>query len=316
LPKYNENDNNKENKNNYNNKNELLINNINQKYPDSKKIAKLIKILICNFPKYSIDFFICYLLSKIKFRNFNEKSNEIKNFIYLERTSKLQLHFMRPKDITMYKSKTSHILDNNYLSKMHYISMNKQINKINTVNNTKRKNKSYNNIINKNNKTKLNFSKNRLHKYNLKQNSIKTNIINRKIIKLKIENINRSKDKNNKKVYFINDMIPINNKTKNKDLYLRNKQKNNNCYIKITKKPKIKLLKDNNNNNTSNFSLNKIKAKNIVNKGIFVVKRNMTSSQDFDDSLYEENKLLKKGNDTNDNIKRKIYLTPPKKNKI
>ena len=42
----------------------------------------------------------------------------------------------------------------------------------------------------------------------------------------------------------------------------------------------------------------------------------MTSSQDFDDSLYEENELLKKGNATNDNIERKIYLTPPRKNKI
>jgi hypothetical protein len=45
-------------------------------------VAKLIKLLMINFPKYSFNFFVCYLLSKIRFENFNEKSNEIKNIIY------------------------------------------------------------------------------------------------------------------------------------------------------------------------------------------------------------------------------------------
>ena len=55
---------------------------LNQKFPSSKKVAKLIKLLMINFPKYSFNFFVCYLLSKIRFENFNEKSNEIKNIIY------------------------------------------------------------------------------------------------------------------------------------------------------------------------------------------------------------------------------------------
>ena len=55
---------------------------LNQKFPNSRCIAKLVKLLLIHFPKYTSDFFICYLLSKIKFENFNEKSNEIKTIIY------------------------------------------------------------------------------------------------------------------------------------------------------------------------------------------------------------------------------------------
>ena len=64
------------------NNNISSYNYLNQKFPSSKKVAKLIKLLMINFPKYSFNFFVCYLLSKIRFENFNEKSNEIKNIIY------------------------------------------------------------------------------------------------------------------------------------------------------------------------------------------------------------------------------------------
>ena len=73
-------------------KNNLSYNYLNQKFPNSKKIAKLVKILMINFPKYSFNFFVCYLLSKIKFENFNEKTNEIKNLIYSINKSILPLH--------------------------------------------------------------------------------------------------------------------------------------------------------------------------------------------------------------------------------
>ena len=71
---------------NYNNP-DLLKKDINQKMPNSKKIAKFIKLLLQNFPKYKTDFFICYLLAKIKFRNFSEKSNEIKSYLYNKNTN-------------------------------------------------------------------------------------------------------------------------------------------------------------------------------------------------------------------------------------
>ena len=70
---------------NYNiqDKNNFTYNNyLNQNYPNSRKIAKLVKLLMINFPKYSFKFFVCYLLSKIRFENFGEKTNEIKNIVY------------------------------------------------------------------------------------------------------------------------------------------------------------------------------------------------------------------------------------------
>ena len=69
---------------NYNiqDKNNLTCNYLNQNYPNSRKVAKLVKILMINFPKYSFKFFVCYLLSKIRFENFGEKTNEIKNIVY------------------------------------------------------------------------------------------------------------------------------------------------------------------------------------------------------------------------------------------
>ena len=70
--------------------NSLSVDNVNQKEPSSKNIAKLIKILMNNFPKFDADFFICYLLSKIKFNSYIEKSNEIKNYIYSNNT--IDLH--------------------------------------------------------------------------------------------------------------------------------------------------------------------------------------------------------------------------------
>ena len=69
---------------NYNiqDQNNLSCNSLNQNYPNSRKIAKLVKLLMINFPKYSFKFFVCYLLSKLRFENFEEKTNEIKNIVY------------------------------------------------------------------------------------------------------------------------------------------------------------------------------------------------------------------------------------------
>ena len=76
----------------HSNKNILSYDYLNQKFPSNKKIAKLVKILMIHYPKYSFNFFVCYLLSKIKFENFNEKTNEIKNLVYSINKSLLPLH--------------------------------------------------------------------------------------------------------------------------------------------------------------------------------------------------------------------------------
>ena len=72
--------------------NNISYNYLNQKFPSSKKIAKLVKLLMINFPKYSFNFFVCYLLSKIRFENFNEKTKEIKSIVYSGDISSLPLH--------------------------------------------------------------------------------------------------------------------------------------------------------------------------------------------------------------------------------
>ena len=71
--------------------NNLSFNSLNQNYPNSRKIAKLVKLLMINFPKYSFKFFVCYLLSKIRFENFEEKTNEIKNIVYSTNKSYMPL---------------------------------------------------------------------------------------------------------------------------------------------------------------------------------------------------------------------------------
>ena len=326
LPKNNENENNKVSNSNYKyeNNNYIHINEINQKYPDSKKIAKLIKLLSDHFPKYSIDFFICYLLSKIKFQNFNKKSNEIKNILYFKKKSLYQINFLKLNDTYIHKSKTNNLVKEDSLSNTHYTSTNKQINRRKiTFHNTIEKmlNNSYNNIINKSIKTKLDISKNNIDEFDNKKN-LKINIFNNFFIKnnnkinKKLVNIefNKSSLRINKISTFEKGKIPINNKYKklnknNEKKYNKTVEKNNSIF----KKPKKELLKE---KLTMEYSLNNLKPKGINNKGIFVVKRTMTNSENFEDSMCEENDYLKNENAIKINMDKKIYSTPPKKKKI
>ena len=316
LPKNNENQNNKVSNSNYKyeNNNDIHINEINQKYPDSKKIAKLIKLLSDHFPNYSIDFFICYLLSKIKFQNFNEKSNEIKNILYFKKKSLFQINFLKLNDTYIHKSKTNNLVKEDSLSNTHYTSTNKQINrrKITFHNKVEKMlNNSYNNIINKNIKNKLDITKNNIDEFNNKK-KLKLNIYNNFFIKNN-NKINKSNFRINKMPTFENDKIPINNKYKklnknNQKKYNKTVEKNN-----FFKKQKKELLKE---KLTMEYSLNNLKPKGITNKGIFVVKRIMTNSENFEDSMNEENDYLKNENAIKINMDKKIYSTPPKKKKI
>ena len=316
LPKNNENQNNKVSNSNYKyeNNNDIHINEINQKYPDSKKIAKLIKLLSDHFPNYSIDFFICYLLSKIKFQNFNEKSNEIKNILYFKKKSLFQINFLKLNDTYIHKSKTNNLVKEDSLSNTHYTSTNKQINrrKITFHNKVEKMlNNSYNNIINKNIKNKLDITKNNIDEFNNKK-KLKLNIYNNFFIKNN-NKINKSNFRINKMPTFENDKIPINNKYKklnknNQKKYNKTVEKNN-----FFKKQKKELLKE---KLTMEYSLNNLKPKGITNKGIFVVKRIMTNSENFEDSMNEENDYLKNENDIKINMDKIIYSTPPKKKKI
>ena len=171
-------------------KNNLSYNYLNQKFPNSKKIAKLVKILMINFPKYSFNFFVCYLLSKIKFENFNEKTNEIKNLIYSINKSILPLHNTYYNNII-----NNSIMHSSYSPLSHYeddISNEKPILKNYTENN-------YQQIIGKN----MTYQCHTIDNYNIKyiNDKKKNNFINKKNNKTSNSDKKKSFKKHTESVY-------------------------------------------------------------------------------------------------------------------
>ena len=64
------------------------INRENYKLPNAKKIAKLVKIINLNFPDFSIDDIINYLIPDNKYMNSITKINEIKNIFFFSRSNR------------------------------------------------------------------------------------------------------------------------------------------------------------------------------------------------------------------------------------
>ena len=75
------------NDNIHNRMNDTNINRFNYKLPNSKKIAKLIKIINLNFPDLSIDEIINYLIPENKYINSITKINEIKNIFFFKKSN-------------------------------------------------------------------------------------------------------------------------------------------------------------------------------------------------------------------------------------
>lgn len=319
-------------------KNQNLINKdlsfykINQKYPDSNKIAKLVKILISNFPQYSVDFFICYLLSKIKFQNFNEKSNEIKSFIYLKKNP--TFHNLKSNNNSIYQKKTNHSPKSDSLSKNNNTSCNTRTNSTNNIkidlNNEKMINQKFD-FINKRIENKVKKSNNKLSKTN-HNSSYLDNKKNKSQLYIKKEIILKNGNKVSPNIR----QYEINRKNFNEFFSTRN------ILSKIHKRNKLSFAKNNIKINNSKISLSKIEKdsrkrnqnkiiskksfnkslkynKDNFNKGIFVVKRIMTNFQELnEDSLSEAINKRKNISQTKDEIKnksKKIYLTPIKKRK-
>ena len=60
--------------------------------PSSRKLYKIIKLLIKSFPEYSPNYFIEYLIKRNLYQNFNEKKNEILKLLSL-------LNFSAPNEV-------------------------------------------------------------------------------------------------------------------------------------------------------------------------------------------------------------------------
>ena len=75
------------NGNSNNHMNNTNIKSLNYKLPNSKKIAKLVKIINLNFPEFSIEDIINYLIPDNKYLNSITKINEIKNIFFFKKSN-------------------------------------------------------------------------------------------------------------------------------------------------------------------------------------------------------------------------------------
>ena len=66
---------------------DININRNNFKLPNAKKIAKLIKIINLNYPDFSIDEIINYLIPDNKYLNSITKISEIKNIFFFKKSN-------------------------------------------------------------------------------------------------------------------------------------------------------------------------------------------------------------------------------------
>ena len=276
----------------------LLYNNLNQKFPSNKKIAKLVKLLMINFPKYSFNFFVCYLLSKIRFENFNEKTNEIKNLVYSCNKSAFHLHNEYFNNNIINDS----IMHSTYSPLSKYdddSSREKPILRKYTEND-------YQQIIDQN----LNFEYHTIDNYNNKYyNKQRNNFINNcKNIRTKTNSEKRKLLKKHTESVYLNGYVSKENNLKlNKNSkdgnnsiknYINSIKLKPSLIIKKNTKNKIKIEKNNNHNSLS--QLNKITFPNFVHikktntnyieNGIFKQDKNFKLEKEKGDKKWTENK--------------------------
>ena len=303
------------------------------KYPESKKLAKLIKILIQEFPKYSIDFFICYLLSKIKNINYKVKSDEIKHLLYNNACSN---QYFNINNTNYFNQKNKKYCFPNQIISLNtpYISLVKKIKKIqqnsfignstsflcssyrhsndikksNTIITSKNKIKiksdvcSYDNKMTIPNNDHLYDKRNHFSKKNSNKNSFenyKNNVyqhINNQ------SNITNSNNITNKAKFF-----PLNsnrNTFSNKDLINSNKLLLNKIYcpkniknrsFECEKKLKIRKIKM-----VALTAINRDNKKNVISKGVHVVSRSLKTQ---DNEIDDNDSFIEKYN-----IKNKKYM--------
>ena len=176
---------------NYNiqDKNNLTYNYLNQNFPNSRKIAKLVKLLMINFPKYSFKFFVCYLLSKIRFENFGEKTNEIKSIVYSTNKSLMPLKPNNHNKLT-----SNSLIHSSYSPLSNYENLSETQNR-DINNNTENNNIYYNTNVYKN----YFFQTQKIKENNLTQEFHNIDNLNYKYYITKKENMNNNrKNKINK----------------------------------------------------------------------------------------------------------------------
>ena len=257
----------------------------NFKLPNSKKIAKLIKIINSNFPDFSIDEIINYLIPYNKYPNAITKINEIKNIFFFKKSAggKFYLSSMvrdtikgipiqTPKSLISSFCPAESIIENNsYKNSDLFLPANKKYvipikddYKFQTISTNEKDNNKNNPFIIYvcDNVQKINFTND-----NNQINPMNNNLINNNN-NINYNNINTQQNNNNKSIEINTNYIDTNNNNclninNNMNTNNNNKEKNNKKIVerknnnkKSNEKIKIKPNKMNNeiytNNNTKN----------------------------------------------------------------
>ena len=297
-----------------NNMNKLLIYSL----PSSRKLFKIIKLLMKSFPEYSPNYFIEYLIKRNLYKNFDEKKNEILKLLSLLNFSvpnKFLLNKVLRETITGIQTNSSisgsslHI-DSNESSKLPIKIENQEkisLSKNNIVNNRL----SLKNSLNSNNGMNINGQLGTI-------NYLSTNQTMRPSVSIKTL---QNSFKNN----LPNISIPseINNTKKEKEsfgTYLTNSTNmQNRLSYNLHKKEKINEIKKMNNKKEgckNSIDKENIDINNILNKkkGEFFYEKRISNKYLINNIAIGRNKVKDKTIKLNNTSK--IYHTPVKKKKI
>ena len=286
--------------------------------PSSKKLYKLIKLLIKSFPEYSANYFMEYLIKRNLYKNYEEKKNEILNLlssVNISIPNKLLLNKVIRETITGIQTNSSisgssiHI-ESNESSKCHPILIENQ------------KNNSF--IYNKN----LNEFKNSLKSNNgiyINGQVVTTNYLSTNHTSIPYNSIKTLKNSFKNNVPSITIPYEINNAKKERDsigIYLTGSYHNNNQKRIINHCLQKRNKEEEKNENKKFINKNIAKGKNSENKENINI-NNILNKKKVDIFTKIGNKSLNWGSIISRNKKKeyksnnsKIYHTPKKRKKM
>ena len=219
-------------KKNKNNKPKINMNDL----PSSNKIAKLIKILLLNFPEYSKEYFIDYLIKPFeKYFELNITDKEILNHKKNEISSLLISEYKKNNEILQRKKNSTNNIIKNIIQKIptysqssnktpdDFYNFSEDISSLNDKSNINNKNKEINNNIDFFNKINLKQYKSD-NNFNFKRNDMNF-ILNKKLIKIyHLRNTLNEKHIKNLTNKYLKDETIIkqnNNNTHNEELLIK-----------------------------------------------------------------------------------------------
>ena len=254
------------------------INRDNFKLPNSKKIAKLIKIINLNFPDFSIDELINYLIPDNKYLNAITKINEIKNIFFFKKSANNKFYLssmvrdtikgisiQTPKSLISSFCPAESIIENNsYKNSDLFLPPNKKYvipikddYKFQTISTNEKDNNKNNPFIIYvcDNVQKINFTNdnNQINPMNNNNNLINNNINNNNIY---------PQNNNNKSIEINTNYIDTNN---NNNFNINNNATNTNNTNKQKTNKKIIERKNNNKKPNEKIKIKPIKLHNEIN---------------------------------------------------